>query len=309
MRAATQGGGRALGLLCAVLTLLTWSGFILITRLGVRSTMAPSDLIALRFMIAGAVMLPWILRHGLGGLSWPRALVLALLAGPGFALPAFYGFTSAPAAHGAGLMPGTLPIWTVVLAALIAGERITGLKLGGVALTVLGVALITGPHLLSAEFDVLAADMLFPLASLSWALYTVLARRWAVAPLQAATVVFTLSGAICAPVYLVVVGPRFLSAPMGDLLVQGVYQGLIATIVSILLFTRAVHALGAGATTLVTAAVPGVVTLVAIPMLGEVPGRAAVAGILLVTLGVVATVLSTMRATPSPARRGGPPAE
>ncbi|MBM3524978.1 MAG: DMT family transporter [Alphaproteobacteria bacterium] len=309
MSAAIDDRSRALGLLCAVLTLLTWSGFILVTRLGVRSTMSPSDLVALRFIIAGAVMLPWMLRHGLGGLSWQRALVLAMLAGPGFALPAFYGFTNAPAAHGAGLIPGTLPIWTVVLAALIAGERITELKLGGVALTVLGVALITGPHVLAAEYGVLTSDLLLPLASLSWALYTVLARRWSVAPLQAATVVFVLSGAICAPIYLAAVGPRFLSAPLEDLLLQGVYQGVIATIVSILLFTRAVHALGAGATTLITAAVPSVVTLAAIPLLGEIPAATAIAGILLVTLGVVATVLSTKSGPPSPERQRTPPAE
>ncbi|MBL8702554.1 MAG: DMT family transporter [Alphaproteobacteria bacterium] len=293
MSANAAARDRLVGLVCAVLTLLTWSGFILLTRLGVRSTMTPPDLIALRFAIAGTVMLPWLLRHGLGGLSWPRAAVLALLAGPGFAVPAFYGFINAPASHGAGLMPGTLPIWTVLLAALVAGERLTRLKSAGVMLTIGGIMMITGPHVVDAKAGVLLTDLLFPAASLNWALYTVLARRWSVAPLQSAAIVFVLSGVVCVPIYLAVWGPRLLAAPLDDLIVQGVYQGLVATIVSLLFYMRAVRALGAGPTTLITAAVPGMVTLAGIPLLGEVPSPSAIAGILLVTAGVVVTVVST----------------
>lgn len=83
MPATAQQRDRLIGVICVLATLLIWSGFILLARLGVRTTMAPPDLIALRFAIAGLVMLPWLLRRGLGGLSWPRAIVLSLLAGPG----------------------------------------------------------------------------------------------------------------------------------------------------------------------------------------------------------------------------------
>jgi len=287
---------------CAIATLLVWSGFILLARLGVRTTMAPPDLIALRFAIAGSVMLPWLLRRGLGGLSWPRAIVLALLAGPGFAAPAFYGFVHAPAAHGAALMPGTLPLWTVVLAALVVAEKITTTKLVGIILTLAGIAVISFPDFLAPDPRGMSGDLLFPAASLSWASYTVLARRWGVAPLQSAAVVFVLSGLICVPAYLVVWGPRVLSAPPIDLLIQGIYQGLIATLASIMLFMRAVRALGAGPTTLVTAAVPGVVAIVGIPLLGEWPTWLTAAGILLVSAGVVVTVLGAIRAGVVPTR-------
>ena len=287
---------RLIGVVCACATLLVWSGFILLARLGVRTTMAPPDLIALRFTVAGLVMLPWLLRHGFGGLSWSRAIILALLAGPGFAIPAFYGFVHAPAAHGAALMPGTLPLWTVVLAALVIGERITPIKALGIGLTLLGIAVISGPDFRSEDARAVIGDLLFPAASLSWASYTVLARRWGVAPLQSAAIVFVLGAVICVPVYLAVWGPRVLSAPPRDLLVQGIYQGLIATIVSIMLFMRAVRALGAGPTTLVTAAVPGVVAIAGIPLLSEFPTFISIVGILLVSSGVVVTVTGAIRA-------------
>jgi len=286
-----------IGFACAFATLLIWSGFILLSRLGVRSTMAPPDLVALRFAVAGTVMLPWLLRHGLGGLGWARILVLSFLAGPCFALAAFYGFVNTSAAHGAALMPGTLPLWTVILAALVIGERINTTKIAGVVLTILGIAAISGPDFRDADTGALAGDLLFPAASLSWAIYTVLARRWGVSPLQSAALVFVFGAAMWLPIYLAIWGPRVLTAPPMDLLVQGVYQGLIATIASIVLYMRAVRALGAGPTTLVTAAVPGVVTLAAIPLLGEWPTLLTTSGIVLVSAGVVVTVAGVVQRT------------
>lgn len=298
---AGLGRERVVGVACALLTLAVWSGFILLTRLGVRTSLAPLDLMALRLGVAGLAMLPVFLRFGFDGLAPARALLLAILAGPGVALPAFLGFAGAPAAHGAALMPGTLPLWTAGLAALALGERLDARRVAGICLTLGGVAVIAIPDFL-ASGGAVPHDMLFPVASLNWALYTVLSRRWGLDPLRAAAFVFVLAAAICIPAYLWYQGPRVLEVPVADLVVQGIYQGLVATIVSLLLFMRAVQALGAGATTLVTAAVPGVVTLAAIPLLGEIPSTLAVAGVGLVTSGVVATVLGSLSRQPSPGR-------
>ena len=141
----------------------------------------------------------------------------------------------------------------------------------------------------------LLGDLMFPAASLCWATYTVLSRRWGVAPVQSAAIVCVISGLLYVPAYLVVAGDRLLAAPLPDVLAQAVFQGVIATVISIFTYLRAVSALGAGPTSLITAAVPGVVTLVAIPVLGEWPGPATVVGVGLVSAGVVVTVLGLTR--------------
>ena len=69
---------------------------------------------------------------------------------------------------------------------------------------------------------------------------------------------------------------------------------------------RAVRTLGAGPTTLVTAAVPGVVAIAGIPLLGEWPTWLTAAGILLVSAGVVVTVLGAIRAGVVPTRIAQP---
>ncbi len=283
------------GLTCAFAVLAVWTGFVLLSRLGTTTTLPPTELAALRFVVAGAVTAPWVLRHGLGGLSLARALFLALFAGLGFTLFAYAGFSLAPAAHGAALMTGTLPLWTVLLAAPLLGERLTPIKLAGVALTAAGIAAVAGTMLASGD-GALLGDVCFPLASLCWAIYTVAARRWRVAPLQAAAVVYFLAAVIYLPPYLWLTGWRLPAAPLGDVVFQAIYQGLIATVVSLILYMRALTALGAGPTTMITAAVPGVATLAAIPLLGEWPGPATLVGVGLVSAGVVVTVLGLTRA-------------
>jgi drug/metabolite transporter (DMT)-like permease len=86
----------------------------------------------------------------------------------------------------------------------------------------------------------------------------------------------------------------------GELIFQAVYQGVLATIVTMLTFTRAVAILGAATTMMMTAAVPGIVTLSAAPLLGEFPSPLVLAGIALVTLGVIATVLTLRPAQAKP---------
>jgi drug/metabolite transporter (DMT)-like permease len=284
----------AIGLACAAATLAIWTGFVLLTRLGTTTTLPPADLAALRFAVAGAVSAPWILRSGLGGLGPTRALFLAVFAGLGFTLFAYAGFRFAPASHGGALMTGTLPLWTVLLAFVVLGERLSPLQLAGVALTLAGVAAIAVPALADAQPSLLG-DLCFPLASLSWAIYTVAAKRWGVAPLQAAAVVYAGAAALYLPAYLLFTGFRLPAAPLADMLFQAVYQGLMATVVSLVLYMRAVAALGAGPTTLITAAVPGLATLAAIPLLGERPDSNTLLGVALVSAGVVATVAGLAR--------------
>ncbi|HSE77759.1 MAG TPA: DMT family transporter [Alphaproteobacteria bacterium] len=281
-----------IGLSCAFLTLLIWAGFTIITRHGATTTLAPVDLAFLRFAVSGAIVAPWAIRYGFGGVAWPRMLALAVTAGLGFGLLAFSGFTFAPAAHGAALMPGVLPLWTAGLAALMLGERFGPLKTAGLVLVLGGIACIAAESVLGDGLEYWRGDALFLAASLSWALYTVAARAWNIRPMQAAAIVYVVSVFLYLPVYFLFLDGRLFAAPIRDIVVHGIYQGALATVVSIVLFTRAVVALGAASTTMVTSAVPGVVTIAAIPLLDEIPSRLTVAGVCLVSAGVIATVFA-----------------
>src|SRR3984957_3846413 len=61
-----------LGALCAVVTITIWAGWLGAMRVGMASHLAVVDLIALRFAVAGIVMVPVVMRRGgaLDQLGW-----------------------------------------------------------------------------------------------------------------------------------------------------------------------------------------------------------------------------------------------
>src|SRR3954453_14520206 len=83
-----------------------WSGWIVIARLGLRSSLTPWDIAALRFGVAGVLLLPYVARHGLAlaQLGWIGVAAIVL----GGAAPVFFantGLMFAPAAHAGALFP------------------------------------------------------------------------------------------------------------------------------------------------------------------------------------------------------------
>ena len=277
-------GERLAGLVLAALSAALFSGFTLASRLGLSSSLRLPDLAALRFGIGGTLLLPLLLRTGLRGLGPRRAATLALLGGLGFALLAYAGFSLAPAAHGAVLLHGTIPLFTWSIQRATAG-RIRGSL--GIAAIALGIALMAWDSLAAAQARQLLGDGFLLLASLSWSSYGILSRRWGVPPAQGAATVAVLSMAAFLPVYLLLPGKAILLLGARQLLLQAAVQGVLIGAVSIFVYTRAVAALGAAQAALFTAAVPCITAVAAIPLLSEVPSGLGWAGVAAVTLGMV----------------------
>jgi len=293
-----SGRPRLLGLALAGLIVLIWSGFIVSSRFAATTDFTPSDLVALRFAVAGLIMLPVALFAGrrlLAGLAPARMAALVATAGFGWSLAAYGGFAFAPAADGAILMPGTLPVFAALFAWLLLGEPWTPARRLSLALVTAGAVLV-GLATLDGQRDgdvhagAWRGHLLFLLAAASWGLYTVLARRWRVHPVAATAVVAVGTAALYLPVYWVALPSTLATAPLGAIVFQGLYQGLLAVVVAQIVYTRAVELLGPAETTTVTALVPGTAALLAVPVLGEALEWATLAGLAAVTIGIVVGV-------------------
>ncbi len=269
-------------------TVLIWAGWMPLTRLAVTTGLEVGDLVALRFGVAGIVLLPVLLRRGLAlrRIGWGGALGLVALAGAPYNLLAATGLHLAPAAHGGVLMPGVMPLFVAVLAAVFLAERPNGPRLFGLGLIAAGVLAIAGVDALAGGALGLGHAM-FLMASLSWAGFTVLMRRFGLDPIHAAALVsvgslvgFTLPWLAWSG------GAALLAAPLGPLVLQGLYQGVLATVLSLVLYGRTVAILGASGAAAFGALAPALAALAAIPILGEVPTGPDWLGIGLVTLGV-----------------------
>jgi drug/metabolite transporter (DMT)-like permease len=278
---------RLIGYACGVGIVLIWTGFILISRAGMKGTLGSLDLAALRFTVSGLVMLPFYLLHARKLIPFGRAAVLAFTAGLAYANLAYAGFKYAPAAHGGVLLPGALPIWTAILAAFFLHERMNGARLASLAIVLAGIAMIGWHGFSGAEPGAWRGDLVFLCASLCWATYTVLVRKWRVPAIPATAAVAVLSAVAFLPVYVVALPSRLAEAGWGEMVFQAVYQGIFAVVIAGILFTRAVGALGAGTTTMITAVIPATAALGAVPLLGEQLSALALAGVVAVSIGMV----------------------
>jgi drug/metabolite transporter (DMT)-like permease len=89
----------------------------------------------------------------------------------------FFALRWAPAAHGALIPPTTSPIWMVLLAARLEGDRLSRGQLVGLGLCMAGVVLVVRPERLAVHGpEVLGGDLLFMAGGMAWALYSQLSR-------------------------------------------------------------------------------------------------------------------------------------
>jgi drug/metabolite transporter (DMT)-like permease len=215
--------------------------------------------------------------------------VLAALSGPLFSLLMMTGFAYAPLAHGAVIAPACQMLTGIALSAWLAHAPVTRETVFGAAFVMLGLVFMGGDALLHAGGDnVLLGDLLFALAGCSWGLFGALSRRWRVDAMRITGVAVVLSFAMFAPLYVAVADPRGLfSAAPGFVVLQAVAHGIGAGLVAVLAYSRAAVLLGPGRAAFFGAMVPGAASLLAIPVLGEVPTALQVAGLLAVVAGLL----------------------
>lgn len=260
-----------------------------VTRSATQHGLSPADLVALRFGVAGPLLLPAFLRLGLrncAGIGWKRGIVLALTSGAPMTMFMNTGLAYAPAAHGAALGPGTVTTIGVIYGMIVAGRPPSPWTLVGLAAILTGLASIAVAGSVSGSPDIVFGDLCFLATGLIWGSYPILLQRWRVEPLTSAAVVAVLSLAYL-PVYLLLERPRLFDVPWGLLLFQGLFQGVLNLIVGLWLWGFAVKTLGVARTQLFPPLIPVLGTLFAIPILGELPGLVQALGLVLIVGGIV----------------------
>lgn len=284
---------RWIGAACAVAVLAIWTSFILVARTSAHLSLTPFDIGFLRFLFSGLVVLPFVLRRR-PAVPLAQGAALALTAGVGYCVLAYSGFFFAPAAHAAVLMPGSLPLWSALYAVWLLGERLTGTRVAGLALIVAGDLLVGGHSLLQA-FDgagTWKGDLLFLGAAMSWALYGVLCRRWRVGAVDATLAIAIGCLLTYVPVYALLLATGAIpsglaAAPWREIAFQALFQGGLSMLVAGIAFTQVLNTFGPVRTTMMTAVVPSLAALLAVPLLGEPLSGAALGGLGCVTLGLL----------------------
>lgn len=274
------------GMTAALCVVVLFTGFVLVSKYGLRTALVPWDLAALRFTVAGLVMLPFALKYGLLGLGLRRSLVLAASGGLGFALCAYWGFTLAPAHHGSALIHGTLPLTTALTSFALQRVWPTRWQVISSLAVAAGALAIIGTSLDAQDRSPVTGDILLLGASLCWSCFGVLSNRWRLPPFGTAALVAVISSAMYLPIYLAAGVGHLQEAAPQDVLQQAVFQGIAIGVGSILAYSTAVAHIGPGATALAAASVPVLTAAGARIFLDEHLEAMAIGGLALVTLGI-----------------------
>jgi drug/metabolite transporter (DMT)-like permease len=231
---------------------------------------------------------------GLSPLPWRVTAIAGLFGSMLYAMLAYSGFFFAPAAHASVLMPGSLPLWTSLLAMVVLHDKITRARAVGLACIVLGDMLVGGASLLKAleGGEVWKGDLMFMSAAFCWACYSVVVRRHSLDPVRATIAITAFSCVSFVPIYglsawMGWVPSHLGSAPVTEMVFQAVYQGLGSVVISGITFNIMIRHFGPVRSTMITALVPGLSALGAVTFLGEPMHLNLIAGLAMVTCGIL----------------------
>lgn len=282
------------GYIYAALTATIWAGFVLVSRIGGTGPLNAWDITALRFGTAALLLLPaWLWWRRVPLLNG-RMVALALIGGIAYAAFVYAGFRYAPAAHGALLVSGLLPFTMALCVWLVLHERPHGGMTLGLLLIAAGVSLLafdTFAHH-STELrgsHVWLGDAFLVAGSLCWALYSVLIKRWQIAPWDTTIGVALMAGALYLPVYVLLLPKNIGHADAATIALQAVYQGVLVVIVAMMLYLQAMARLGPARLGAFMAMVPAVAGIGVSLALGEPLTAWLIGGLLLTSAGAWAS--------------------
>ncbi len=304
------------GALFGLTAVSIWAGWSALTRLAVTTKFDAWDIAALRFALAGCLLAPIAMHKGLalGQLGWSGLALLIAGAGVPYVLLAAAGLQFAPAHDQGALNPGFMPLFVALIAASGLGEKLAAARQLGLALILVGALLIVGSHAATWNTSRMCGDALFLAAALLWACFTLVIQQARIDALQAAALVSCGSALIYLPIYLAFYGTHLAQIPLPDLVLQAIFQGLLVTVVSLVIYGRAVALLGASCGAAFGALVPALSALFAIPLVGEWPSRFDWLGVGLICGGVYLAsggpigprrALKQHTSTPEPGRKPG----
>jgi drug/metabolite transporter (DMT)-like permease len=164
-----------------------------------------------------------------------------------------------------------MPLMVAMLAAVVLREALTPQKNGGLILIMLGAIMIVWASGGTLGTRQNIGHFLFLCAGLAWAGYTVAMRQAGLDGLHAAAISAVASLIFYVPIYSAVSRGSLLNAPIADVALQAVVQGVLTAIVALLLYGRMVGILGATAGAAFVALTPATTAVLAIPVLGEWP--------------------------------------
>lgn len=254
-----------MGYVFALIIVLIWSFWFVVSRLGVTGALPPIDIVFIRYITVAILLLPFVRKIPLKKIGWTRCLLISACLGTFYNLLAFYGLIYFQANHGAVIIAGFNPVFSY-LYALLSKQRPPKQKFIAVLLIFLSVLLflmkdnvqesITQPMRLLGLIFLLSAAFLY-----SFGIRTL--DKYQLQPVEVLTANSFFSFLLIIPLYLVWGDLSLFKSAGMSLFIQAMYQGIAVSLVAVFLLGITVRMIGSFTLSFFIACIPVMTTILA----------------------------------------------
>ena len=285
----------AAGVALAIISAVSFGAMAIFARLSYADGVTPVSLLFIRFVLAALIMLA-IARLRRERFPRGRALVgFALMGGVGYVGQSLSFFTALTVAD-AGLVALLLylyPAIVAVLSAIFLRERLTGLRIAAVALSLAGTALTVGPQLDARPLGVVLGIS----AALIYSVYIMAGTRLLreEPPIASSAVIMSAAAVVFGALALA----QGLSLPGGVLGWVGIVGvAIVATVVAVTTVLMGLKLIGPTRASILSTIEPVVTVVLAAILLGEPIGPMTAVGGALILTGALMLARSGRSAAP-----------
>jgi len=276
-----------------IFTAFLWALWPVVSRFSILQSLSSNDVAMLRFWVAGLILLPYLLKKGWGGLSLRQIIFLAATSGMLYVFLALSGLNYAPSGHAGMIIPSSTMVFAFIGSWLVLGDKPQLQRIIGMAIIIMAIIFANYfSQAIEIDSNQWRGHLLFMAAGLCWGSYSVAAQRAKLAPLHMTAIVSVVSMIVMTPLYFLFGNPTIFQAELNEILIQGVFQGVIVAILALYIYTKTIELLGPSRTALFVSLVPGFTALIAYPILAEVPTNMEIVGLVVVTIGMVVALRS-----------------
>lgn len=289
-------------IVAGVLVVLIWSGWITISRYGVHTRLTPADITLLRYATTFFLVSPLIVRYSWKKFPVYQYLVVGLGVGFPYTMFSFYGLMEIRAAHAGVIVNGMLPVFGAAAAWIFFKQRISGVRYGVIGIIFMANIVMTGGGSTggnSTGGTFFSPDQIFGIflllsAALVYTFHMVAVRLWGFTWKDVIVVIPVVNMLIFFPMWFFFPSTNF-DVPMGEIVLQAAYQGIVVNIVALSCVAYAIHHLGTITVSLFMSFVPVTTAILASLLLNESLSAWEIAGILGCTGGLFLWNLTIQR--------------
>jgi drug/metabolite transporter (DMT)-like permease len=289
----TSPADRRLAEVAVLVVMVIWAGNFIVVKSAL-AVLPPVGFTFLRFLLASVTLL-LLLRWREGSIGLPRRDLIAMwiLGGLGFGLYQILwttGLTTVAAGDSALIIAAT-PVLVALLAVIARSDVLTPVKLAGVLVSFVGVALViaSGPGL--SIGGSIVGEVITLAAAFCWSIYTAYAGPYLrrISPLRSTAWATVAGTAVLAPVAVLQLGTVDLGRAGPEVAGAIVYSGMLAAGISNVVVSNGIKVVGPTRTAALQFLVPALAVVLAAVFLAEPIRPGQVFGGLVIVAGVVLT--------------------